>query len=419
MTDEVRDMISKALYDEPPIGLTYETVLGDGRKRRTRRNLGIVGGAVLGVVAVASAAVVVSQFTGRPANDLTSGSTTEPASAGCTVPAKQGGFSHLPDGAASAEELAESARLTAAFAKFDVPLPAGVTMEPVRPQLCVIDKSWGARFTLRSGNAERVVFLEVMPRGGQPPGDCTRPGGQVKCHVTVQPDGTVIRFDYSAPQLPHLPIMTEAWRPDDTIVRVLETDSDASKAAGQILGEKELLAIVMAPELKVSWSVRVRTLPGEPTARRAAELTNLLTQKIKLAQGMKARKVSDASDALSFYVSQGGYKLNADLEDAAGIGSLFINLNPPGGDTEAILDCQGQPGCELTKLTNGRKATVTRQQDGKVIRLIVNTVADDGTQVMVMSSNQSNTAQITSTRPEPSLSIDDLRRIAALPGLVW
>jgi hypothetical protein len=421
MTDEVRDMIGKALDGEPPIVLTYDTVLGAGKRRRARRNLGIVGGAVLGVVAVASVAVTVNQLTAaspvdQPATTGTS-APTPPPPAGCVMPPRTGGFTRVPDGVGSQEELAESARLTAALARLDFRLPVGVTMDPVAPEMCAIDDSWGTTVNLRKGSVEAKVLIETMPRGGQPAGACSVPPHGSTCHVVVSSDGYVSRIDGSTRGLPDAPLVVDTWRPDDTLVRILEAGSGQ-----QLLGEEALVRIASSPELKVDWSGPARVMPPEPSAGRAAQLTAVLMGGQVLPGNLGRRKVPGAvnSEPLAFYVSQGGYKVNVDLVDSSGEGNLFINLNPPAGVGSSV-DCAGDPHCELGQLPNGRPAAVSRHVDGELIQLSVNTSTDDGAQVYLACVNQSVRTQSGSkrTRPEPPLTTADLMRIAALPGLHW
>jgi hypothetical protein len=140
------------------------------------------------------------------------------------------GFTHSPTGTASEEGLAESARLTAAFARFDFRVPSGVTASPAKPELCAIDNSWGTRFTLRKGDDARVVFLEVTPRHGQDAGSCRG----ANCHVSIAEDGAVVRSEQSPPSMP--------------------------------------------TELKVNAVDRRSQLPGEPSVGHAAELTEHLAQ---------------------------------------------------------------------------------------------------------------------------------------------
>ena len=415
MNNEVRDMIGKVLRDEPPVGVSFDAVLAAGRRRRARRQVGIVGGAVLGVAAVVSSGVLIGHLSASPALIPAGPTTSAPRPApGCTIPAYTGGFSDAPAGTASAEELAESARLTEAFGRFAFPLPPGVTMDPAKPPLCVIKGSWGAQFTLHSPAGDRAIFLEVRPRAAQPPGDCAVLRGNVRCGGTTLPDGTsVLITEQALGSANPVIVNATAWRSDDTLVRVMETGSEAPKPVPRLLDDDSLIKIASAPQLKVAWSGPAR--PPEASEQRAAELTNYLAKIRVLPDGMVA-------PGLTFRVSQGGYKLNTDLGDAAGIGNLFINLNAP--EPDATVDCRGQAGCEPITLPDGRKATVTRSSDGPIQRIMLNTMATDGTQVFVMTSNQSErmaasqgTPQI--TRPTPSLSVEDLIRVASAPWLRW
>src|SRR5690349_14440114 len=187
MTDEVREMISRALRDEPPVGVSYDTVLAAGRKRRARRQAGILAGAVLGVAAVAGSAVLVGNLNGGsaispagPTPATTSTTAPPPAAEGCVLPARTGGFTDVPDGIASAEERAESARLTEAFGRFPFPTRDDVSLDPA-PRFCVIKDSWGMRITLHSAAGDRAVFLEVKPGIRSQAGICPLPDKRAKC----------------------------------------------------------------------------------------------------------------------------------------------------------------------------------------------------------------------------------------------
>jgi hypothetical protein len=429
MTDEVRDMIARALDGEPPVGIDYATVAAAGRRRIARRNLGIAGAAVLGVVAVVSVAVTVGQLAAQPGGNRVgspSTSRTAPTGAiptgtvptdGCVVAATQGGYSAMPDGVASPAELAESARLTAAFARFAVPLPAGVTMVPVSPRLCAIQNSWGTDFTLRSVAGDRAVFIEVLPRSGQPAGTCARSSSHVRCTPRPLPGGGLALVDVEQPVQPTDPMIigVKVWRTDDTVVRVMETGAQNAPPTPRMLSDDALIAIAMAPQLRVTWSGPARL--ADPSDRHAGELTSALAKSFALPPGMQAKPVPHAlAGALTFYVSQGGYKLDADLVDPAGTGNLFINLNPPAG--QSMVECRGAPNCHLITLPDGRKATLSQPAGDGATTIMLETVAADGTEVSVMTRNQAQ-GRSGATRPQPPLRVDDLIRIASVSELSW
>jgi hypothetical protein len=432
VTDEVRDMIRKALTGEPPIGIDYDEVRSEGRRRLARRHVVITAGAAVGVVAVVGAALAVSRFaTGSAGDDpaapppVTATSTNRPAAAaGCTIPRLQGGFTAPPAGSAGAEELTESGRLTEAFGRYALPLPPGVTAVPAKPQLCVvIPGMWGGGLTLHGPAGDRSLSFEVRARAGQAPGECARLGGQVKCDTRPLPDGGTARISDTPPREANWPeiVLVDAWRADGTVVRIMETGSQAAKPTPRILSDDAMVAIATAPELKVNLTAPSGTppAPAEPSDRRAAELTAALAREFTLPRGMSARKVPQArAEAMAFSVSQGGYKLNADLVDAAGQGNLFINLNPPAAD--ATVECRGEPNCHVITLPDGRKATLSQTDDG-ITTISLSTIAADGTQVLMWSRNQSARAEATSTRtrPQPPLGVDDLIRIASVTGLRW
>lgn len=411
VSDEVRDMISKALREEPPVRVDYDAVVADGRRRRTRRQVGIVGGAVLGVAAVVGSAVLVGGLGTNqslvPAGPTPGTTTPAPPAPGCVVPARTGGFTQSPPGTASPEELAESARLSEAFARFAVPLPAGVSMDPAAARLCAIKDSWGAQFTLHSAAGDRAVFIEVQPSGPRQPDVCPPPTRRARCAVRSLADQTPITIIEDPPASATQPVMVSvtALRADGTLVRVMETGSESPRPAPRILTDDALAAIVSAPQLKVDWPAPA--VVWEPSEKRAAELTTAMTTSGWLGPGVRVPMAD-------FRVSQGGYKASVDIRDNAGIGNLFINLNPPAGD--GSVSCAGQTGCEPVAMPDGRAATVTRLVDGRIQRLMLNTVAADGTQIYLMCTNQSDKAatqgKSAPTRPIPPLTVDDLIRIA-------
>lgn len=425
--DEVRDMIGKALDGEPPVGLDYETVLGEGRRRRTRRHLGIVAGAVLGVVAVAGTAVTVNQLTASPANAPAGRPTTTTTSPTAPHPPLPAGCRIRTAGSepVSESELAESGRLTAAFIAFRFPaLPAGVSMEPVKPEFCAGTDRWQTTITLSGPKGTRSLIIDVLSRRGQAPGECNHLNTHVECKVSTLADGTVLRStvspapNRSAPTLVNL----DAWRPDGTIVRLLETGGEQpAGAAPRILGDNELRTIVTTPELKVNWPGSGRGRPPEASSSRAAELTAALAELHLLPQGMSASAMPGAiAPAMAFYPSQGDYKLNADLIDAKGKGNLFIDLSPPG--VPFVADsCTGKPDCEVLTLPDQRTVLVTRPTIGQIKHVQLSTTTPDGATLLIMVSNQSAAAGRTSgpSRPDPPLAVEDLLRIASIPGLHW
>jgi hypothetical protein len=425
MNDEVREMIARALDGEPPIGIDYESVRAAGRRRLTRRHLGVAAGAALGVVLVASTAVTVSHLAAAPppagqtgSPPATTVSTSAPAEPGCVMPKMTGGFSDPPSGTASPEALAEAARLNEAFGRMTLPLPAGVTMDPAKPKLCAITNSWGATFTLRSPAGERLVLLEVKPRFGQQPNSCGPADPHVRCATHPIPGGVgLITEDKPATTSPSL-VYATAWRADDTIVTVGETGGEGAHPTPRILSDDAMIAIATAPELKVTWSGPAR--PAAPTNQHAAELTAAFAKEYQLPQGFRARKIPSARvDALSFFVSQGGYKLNADLVDAKGEGNLFIDLWAP--VTVFPSNCPAPLVCEQISLPDGRKAMFSTQTDHGVTTLSLTTATADGSGVAIMSRNQSARAAASSspTRATPPLGRDDLITIASLAGLRW
>jgi hypothetical protein len=402
MTDEVKEMLSKALRDEPPVRVTYDSVLAAGKRRRTRRQLAITGGAALSVAAVVSAAMLVAQWpettTLTPAGPTSA--VPEPA-AGCAFPLRTAGFSDLPDGNASAEELAESARLTEAFAGFAVPLPAGVTMDPAKPRFCVIKESWGTQVVLHSAAGDRALFIEVKPANVLAAGLCPAPDRVAVCSIRKLADGGTARITQTVGQVPNLPVLVDVWRSDGT-VRIMETGTETPKPAPRILDDDALIKIASAGALTVSGPMR-KLLP-EVARQRAAALTDELIKSGVLGPRVLVTSGFQASEG-------GGYKLSIDVSDSAGVGNLVINLTVP--DSAASVDCHNEPGCSVQMLPDKRKAAITRYADKTSMRLSLSTIAADGTQVSITTTNHGSYGP---TRPTPPLTDDDLIRIA---GQAW
>jgi hypothetical protein len=425
--DEVRTMIGTALENEPPIGIDYGTVRAAGRRRVVRRNTGIAGAAALAVAGVAGLAVTVGQLSVGLGQEPAAGPISAPTSTeasrlmpaeGCVVPAMSGGFGDIPDGQASDEELAESARLTEAFGRFAFPpLPPGVTMDPDKPRLCAIQESWGTNFTLRTPDGEREVLLEVKPRAGQAPGECRTLDGSVRCAITRAPDGSQVRISDTPPPERTQPRLVDvtAWRPDGTIVRILETGSEDPTPAPRVLDDHALIAIATAPELRVDWETPAPPVPAEPSDRRAAELTDRVIRLLRWPGGILITRLPDARvEPLTFYVSQGGYKLEAAVEHATGTGHLFVNLNPPVPGAPPV-SCADQPNCEPIELPDGRQAVTARQTENGVTTWTVNAVATDGTQIHVALTNRPKATG----QPDPPVVLDFLIMLAGHPELRW
>ncbi|WP_157621189.1 hypothetical protein [Saccharothrix sp. NRRL B-16348] len=411
MSDEVRDMIRSALADEPALGLEFEQVVEDGRKRRARRRLGALTAAAVGVVAVVAVAVsgTFAPTSAPPAGMLSTSPTTVTSSVaatpGCVTESMTGGFPDLPRGTATPAELAESGRLTEAFRQFPLPLPAGVEATPLR--LCAIDGSWGGDFRL---TGDRSVFVYVRPLGGQPPAGCVLYTPETRCSAKVLPDGSTARVTVE-PGAEATLVSADVWRADGTYVRVTETGGRGSVT--RVLDDDQLTAIAAAPQLKVQ--VAGGPVPPAPSDQRAAQLGSVLAAVIP--PGLKVER-TPADEALMFRVRQGGYRALANLTDSAGTGWVMVNLEKPGAGE---VDCGGRATCRLVDLSGGRKAALDTVVEGGVTRLSLNAKAADGTWISVQTSNVADTggASDAPTRPNPPLAEADLVRIAELPHLHW
>lgn len=425
-------MIGKALHDEPRLGVDRGAVLMAGRRRLRLRRAGMTGGAALAVLAVVSVSAVAARLgqepgtssVAQPSATTSAAAPTTPQPQGCVVPAMTGGFHSAPDGVATTDEMAESARLTATFAAFA--FPAEITVRPSPVPLCVVEQSWGAQFSVLSGEDERTIFLQVAPRGRIEPGECNTFGGAVQCRVDTLPDGTVVRVSVTPPIGPAEPDLVDvtAWRPDNTVVTVLLTGGNAQPGrttVPRVLSDETLMALVTAPQLRTEWGGPVRETPQEPSDRRAAELTVILAAGSPLPAGMRALPVPEArAGALDLYVSQGAYKLNADLVDAAGEGNLFAVIGEGVGG--AAVACDGVPNCTMTTLADGSAATVQTETTDGITRLTLNTVRPSGIQLVLTSANVSERSTVRGknvpapdpTRAEPPLDVTALGRIAML-----
>ncbi|MEU4762368.1 hypothetical protein AB0H12_03865 [Actinosynnema sp. NPDC023794] len=412
MSDEVRDMIRSALADEPALGLEFERVLEDGRKRRARRRFGALTAAAVGVVAVVAVAVsgTFAQTSAPAAGMLSTSATTSVTSSvaaapGCVTESMAGGFPDLPRGTATPAELAESGRLTEAFEQFPLPLPAGVEATPLR--LCAIDGSWGGTFRL---TGDRSVIVYVRPLGGQPPAGCVLYTPETRCSVKVLPDGSTARVTVE-PGAEATLVSADVWRADGTYVSVTETGGRGSVT--RVLDDDQLTAIAAAPQLKVQ--AVGREVPAAPSDDRAAQLGAVLVSAIP--PGLEVER-TPTDEALVFRVRQGGYRAVANLTDSAGTGWVMVNLERPGAGE---VDCGGRATCRLVDLSGGRKAALETVVEGGVTRMSLNAKAADGTGIGVQTSNVADTGGVsdTPTRPTPPLAEADLVRIAELPNLHW
>jgi hypothetical protein len=402
-------MMGVALAGEPALGLEFDQVVADGRRRQSRRRVAALTGTAAGIVTVVVATTALTGLLGStPAQPAGSESTTPsvsgtaaPATPGCVVPALAGGFPDRARGTASPAELTESGRLTEAFRKVALPLPAGVEAGPL--QLCVLQDSWGGRFTLTGGQS---VSVYLRSRGGQPPGECVvHPGAE--CSVRTLPDGSIARVTSPDPSL----VSIEVWRVDGTFARVDETGGDVSTK--RVLADDALLTIATAPQLKVELSGP--PVPAAPSDRRAAELDAVIAT--ALPAGLSAEPTPGSDRGWRFRVSQGGYKAYANLTDTKGTGWALVDLQSP---SDGAVTCGDHPGCEPVDLAGGRKGAVTTtlQQPGNVTVVTLNAKAADGTMITVLTSN-AETGTGHRSRPAPPLSKADLVRIAELPGLHW
>ncbi|MFJ1760085.1 hypothetical protein ACIOD2_07200 [Amycolatopsis sp. NPDC088138] len=402
MSDEVRDMIGSALAGEPALGLEFDQVVADGRRRRTRRRAGALTAAAAGIAVVAAAATALSGPPDRtPARPAGPASTAAPADPGCVQPARAGGYPDTPRGTASAAELKESGRLTEAFRRIPLPLPAGIEASPLA--LCVIRDSWGGSFKL---TGDQTVFVYLRSRGGQPPGECLAHPGTA-CSARTLPDGSAALVTSTDPTV----VDVDVWRADGTYVRLMENRGDGSQE--RAFNDDALLALATAPQLKVELSGPA--VPSAPTDRRAAELDTVIAT--ALPAGMSAKLAPGSDRGWRFRVSQGGYKAYADLTDAKGTGSALVFLEAP---AEGAVTCGNLPGCEPIDLAGGRKGTLTTTQmpDGVTV-VALNARAADGTAITVHTSNTAGSGTGARTRPTPALTEADLVRIAELPGLHW
>lgn len=452
MNQHIRELLGSTLHDEPPLGLDRARVLAVGRRRLRVRQCGVLAGSAFGVVGVVATAVgaVAVVTAGPPAGTDRAPSssqvalpTTAPPGVACP-PAGQESYVETSPAA-----IAEAGRLTEAFRRFPFPAPPGVEVPPIL--LCAAGETWSAEVPLGlPDGAEWTVAIRVVPDKAVRPDGCPQPVKGHSCRAETRPDGTFLTISAGARNDPGGLSFAgvTAWRPDGTTVTVHEIGSAGNSPVRRLLDDEALVAIATAAQLRLGPPASRAATPNGP---RAMELSAVLAAAGVLPPGMTALRAPSAPvEAMEFFVSQGGYELDADLVDDGGEGNLFIFVGPPAvGDQPGgeQITCAALAACEEITLPNGQKATVQRDtvndtaqpgtvQSDTVQRdsgydapakvIILRTVAADGTQILVRSTNQSerlaggtNQPGSQPARPEPPLEVDALVRIASLPGLAW
>ncbi|MFD1148695.1 hypothetical protein [Saccharothrix hoggarensis] len=162
--------------------------------------------------------------------------------------------------------------------------------------------------------------------------------------------------------------------------------------------------------------------PPKPTSpRRAAELTSLLASSgVIPADARSARYADYPAGPWEFAADAAGYEAIADVTTAAGRGRVMVNL---GGGEGPRCD----PGlntakstCEL-KVVDGQPVVVLAQtsDDLHPVTLVSASLRKaDGTVVEVSAMN-GNVEKTGLTGPNPPLTVEQLVKIATLPGLTF
>lgn len=407
MNEEIRAMIGEALHDEPSLRIDRGAVLVAGRRRLRRRRTAVVVVAALAVAAMASASAVAGGLLagggagGRPADGPVPGSDT-----GCLR-------EDLPSQVRPGEaELAESARLTAAFATVD--FPDGVTVEPASPRLCAGGGVWNTQFTVTSGGTVRQLTVTVSRRADRPRQGCVDvPAGQ--CRQQTLPDGTAVEIADIVQKEPddfdRVTVM--AWRQDGTTVIVDDNTTTPGRGGRRVLSDDALIALATAGQLRLEWDGQ----PGhsDDVQRRAAELTAVLAAADVLPAGMRAASdgsASERSEGLEFVPRGGAYLLTAVLVDAAGSGSLTIEVyDDPSGDPATCADLAD---CTEVTLPDGTTAMAVTNHGGGVETITLITERPSGSYVVALSSNGSQDDTTGPTRAQVPLDVAALGRIITL-----
>jgi hypothetical protein len=423
MNQDVRDLIGKALQDEPAIRIDKRSVMASSRRRQRRRPAVVAGASMVSVAAILSAVMIVND---RLTTDPVISPTLEgpPPGIACEkvpTPGLLWADHAVPDSKAPTTEaaIAQAGRLTAAFKDFTFPAPAGFQVPPIT--FCAYGASWYAEVLLTSADRDVALFVTVEPGGVKRAEGCD---SNSSCRTESTPDGAMLRFlSYQQPS-PVVPLLTSvaAWRPDGTTVYVTEQGPEPGP---RLLDDAALVAIATAPQLGLAgdWSV----LP-KPSDSRARELSQLIAAANVLPPGMQAVKAPDARvEALEFDFGDDRYTLDADLVDSAGEGNLRIELilPPPGASSVDSLYCGTVEGCQYITLPNGRRAMTERysEEQAQDKNLTLNAFTAEGVLLQITSRNVSNRARNYGngepSRPDLPLELDNLVRIATLPGLHW
>ncbi|HEU5110725.1 MAG TPA: hypothetical protein VFT95_19465, partial [Micromonosporaceae bacterium] len=308
----------------------------------------------------------------------------------------------------------QAAALNEGFSRTGLPLPAGVSADPVRPPLCPNGGAWVTRVTLHGPAGDRGLFLSVLPWVEPAFTDCTGhpPAG---CRVVKLADGTGIRIIETSAFKPTdaVRVPVDAWRPDGVGISVLETGADGPKPAPRILADEALIRLV-------GGTVPVLPPLDAPAPDIPARLTALLAKEWTLPEGLRPAPVPGATvPPLTFYATKGAYLLAADLVDDAGVGNLYIDLKPR--RAAPFTPACDPARCRLLRLPDGRPAALATQTGDTVVQYVLSTFAPSGAELQIISRNKSahSDRQPGATRDLPPLSETDLIDIASGPGGYW
>jgi hypothetical protein len=155
----------------------------------------------------------------------------------------------------------------------------------------------------------------------------------------------------------------------------------------------------------------------------------------KVAPGVNLHQVVNARPSsppgvLEFVRSQGGVKAWADIEDAEGVGTLFVNLNPSpyAGNLEHFPTACATPApehtCETRTGPDGELIVIQKGPLGRTTVLLwtVTVSKRNGTSAYADTRNYSENEQGTAASPTPQratppLTTDQLIAILLYPGL--
>ncbi|GLW92345.1 hypothetical protein [Actinokineospora globicatena] len=251
MTDDVRDLLGRALGDEPPLGIDREAVFADGRRRLRRRRVAATGGvaaavavAVFGAAMLSSGAIGLSQPEVLPA--------APPSVTTTRVPAPVEPVPTTPTKAPSSTITTHRPRQVTAL-RDGVIWPAGV-----RPQSSKSGREWyefdddgEIRAVLTTAKGDRILQVRVyFTAAREHMIDCPSVQNGAKlpnCYVGSYGNAKV-RTERDSPTDGPAVVLVTADRADSVTVEVMETAGDHGRL-DQVLPDSTILKIATLPGL--------------------------------------------------------------------------------------------------------------------------------------------------------------------------